>query len=128
MARLLGVSLDEFIILSISDNTNFLISDYYHKLSPNLTKPEVSSIMIYADIVLPKIHVGGSFANLLDIVSVPGSNTIQRTYSQSLFKPIKHNNISSISIAMRDKDGDKLSFNNNDYTAIELEIREIVKR
>ena len=128
MARLLGVSLDEFIILSINNETNFLISDYYHKLSPNLTKLEVSSVMIYADIVQPKIHVGGSFANLLDIVSIPSSNIIQRAYSQSLFKPIKHNNISSISIAMRDKNGDKLSFNNNDYAAIELEIREIIKQ
>ena len=101
------------------------MENYSHKLTPNFNKPEISTLMIYADIILPKIHVGDSLTNLLDIISTPNGQTFQRSNAVGLYRPLKNHTIKSISIAIYDKDGDEIFFPKNSFTALELEIRPV---
>ena len=81
--------------------------------------------MVYSDIILPKIHVGDSLTNILDIISVPNGKTFQRSNAVGLYRPLKNHTIHSISIAIYDKDGESVFFPKKTFTALELEIRPV---
>ena len=123
MSKFFGVDEEEALLLSHFGGSSEEMSNYYHKLSPDFNKPEISTLMIYADIVQPKIHVGDSLTNLLDIISLPNAQTFQRTNAVGLYRPLKNHMIKSISIAIYDKDGDEVYFPKNSFTALELEIK-----
>ena len=123
MAKFFGVDEDEAMLIGRHDGNTVEMENYYHKLSPDYKKPQINTLMIYSDIVLPKIHVGGALTNILDIISVPHGQTFQRSNAVGLYRPLKNHTIKSISIAIFDKDGDEIYFPKNSFTALELEIR-----
>ena len=58
MAKFFGVDADEAMLIGRHDGNIVDMENYNHKLSPDFKKPEINTLMIYSDIVLPKIHVG----------------------------------------------------------------------
>ena len=123
MAKFFGVEEDEMLLIAHHGGTDGKIPNYLHKLTPDFSMPEISTLMIYSDAVLPKIPVGDSMTNLLDIISTSNGQTFQRSNAVGLFRPLKNHVIKSISIAIFDRDGDKVFFPKDSFTALELEIR-----
>ena len=125
MAKFFGVDPDETLLIAQHGNANVDMANHNHKLTPDFIKPEISTLMVYSDIILPKIHVGDSLTNLLDIISMPHGRTFQRSNAMGLYRPFKDHTLDSISIAIYDKDGDGIYFPRNSFSALELEIRPI---
>ena len=123
MAKFFGIDEDEKLLLAGHGEDHVDIAMYNHKLSPDFIKPQISTLMVYSDIILPKIHVGNSLTNILDIISVPHGKTFQRSNTVGLYRPLKDHTIQSISIAIYDRDGDEIYFPKNSFSALELEIR-----
>ena len=123
MAKFFGIDEDEKLLLAGHGEDHVDIAMYNHKLSPDFLKPQISTLMVYSDIILPKIHVGNSLTNILDIISVPHGKTFQRSNTVGLYRPLKDHTIQSISIAIYDRDGDEIYFPKNSFSALELEIR-----
>ena len=111
--------------MSHHGGTNGKIPNYLHKLTLDFSMPEISTLMIYSDVILPKIPVGDSMTNLLDIISTSNGQTFQRSNAVGLFRPLKNHVIKSISIAIFDRDGDKIFFPKDSFTALELELRPV---
>ena len=125
MAKFFGVDEDEALLIGRHDGNTIKMENYSHKLSPDFKKTEINTLMLYSDIVLPKIHVGDALTNILDIISVPNGLTLQRSNAIGLYRPLKNHTIKSISIAIFDKDGDEIFFPKNSFSALELEIRPV---
>ena len=125
MAKFFGVDEEESLLIGHYGGSSEEMRNYFHKLTPDFNKPEISTLMIYSDIILPKIHVGDSLTNLLDIISTPNGQTFQRSNAVGLYRPLKNHTIKSISIAIYDKDGDEIFFPKHSFTALELEIRPV---
>ena len=125
MSKFFGVEEGETLLMSHHGGTNGKIPNYLHKLTLDFSMPEISTLMIYSDVILPKIPVGDSMTNLLDIISTSNGQTFQRSNAVGLFRPLKNHVIKSISIAIFDRDGDKIFFPKDSYTALELEIRPV---
>ena len=125
MSKFFGVDDDESLLLARRGGARLDTTMYNHKLTPDFIKPEISTLMVYSDIIRPKIHVGDSLTNLLDIISMPHGRTFQRSNAVGLYRPLKDHTIDSISIAIYDKDGDSIYFPQDSFSALELEIRPI---
>ena len=70
MSKFFGVEEGETLLMSHHGGTNGKIPNYLHKLTLDFSMPEISTLMIYSDVILPKIPVGDSMTNLLDIISM----------------------------------------------------------
>ena len=125
MARFFGVDEGEILLLALHGGDHVDRSMFNHKLTPDFIKPKIDTLMVYSDIILPKIHVGDSLTNILDIISMPHGKTFQRSNATGLYRPLKDHTIDSISIAIYDKDGDSIYFPKNSFSALEIEIRPI---
>ena len=125
MAKFFGVEEDETLLIAHHGGTNDKIPNYLHKLTPDFSMPEISTLMIYSDVILPKLPVGNSMTNLLDIISTSNCQIFQRSNAVGLFRPLKNHIFKSISIAIFDRDGDKIFFPKDSFTALELELRPI---
>ena len=126
MSKFFGVDEDETLVIGQHRNISVReMSNFYHKLTPDFNKPEISTLMLYSDIVLPKICVGDSLTNILDIISMPHAGTFQRSNAIGSYRPLKNHTINTISIAIYDKDGDEVFFPKNSFSALELELRPI---
>ena len=111
MSKFFGVDEDETLVIGQHRNISVReMSNFYHKLTPDFNKPEITTLMVYSDIVLPKIHVGDSLTNILDIISMPHAGTFQRSNAIGSYRPLKNHTINTISIAIYDKDGDEVFF------------------
>ena len=125
MAHFFGVEEGETLLMGHHGGTNDKIPNYLHKLTPDFSMRKITTLMIYSDAILPKIPVGDSMTNLLDIISTSDGQTFQRSNAVGLFRPLKNHVIKSISISIFDRDGDKIFFPKDSYTALELEIRPV---
>ena len=125
MARFFGVDEGEILLLALHGGDHVDRSMFNHKLTPDFIKPKIDTLMVYSDIILPKIHVGDSLTNILDIISMPHGKTFQRSNAAGFYRPLKDHTIDSISIAIYDKDGDSIYFPKNSFSALEIEIRPI---
>ena len=126
MANFFGVDEDESLLIGYHSSRNgHTIPDQHHKLTPDFSKPEIGTLMVYSDIIVPKINVGDSLTNILDIISMPHAQTFQRSNAVGLYRPLKNHTIKSVSIAIYDKDGDEIYFPKNSFSALELELRPV---
>ena len=123
MARFFGVNEDESLLIGYHAKNGRTIPGQHHKLSPDFSKPEIGTLMVYSDIILPKINVGDSHTNILDIIS--HGETFQRSNAVGLYRPLKNHTIKSVSIAIYDRDGDEIYFPKNSFSALELELRPV---
>ena len=81
--------------------------------------------MVYSNIVKPSIRVAGLQTNILDIISVPNTGTIQMTMAQAQFRPLRNHEITDITIEMYNRDGDSIHYAKDSYSALELKIRPV---
>ena len=61
--------------------------------------------------------------NLLDIISVPNANIIQRSIGAGQYRPLRNHFIDSVSILTSNADGESNHFETNSYASYELHIR-----
>ena len=125
MAKFFGLDDNESLLIGHHSRNGLAIPGRQHKLTPDFSKPEIDTLMVYSDIILPKINVGDSHTNILDIISTPHAQTFQRSNAVGLYRPLKNHTIKSVSIAIYDKDGDEVYFPKNSFTALELELRPV---
>ena len=125
MAKFFGVDEDDSLLIGYHSRNGRTIPGQHHKLTPDFSKPEIGTLMVYSDIILPKINVGDSLTNILDIISTPQAQTFQRSNAVGLYRPLKNHTIKSVSIGIYDKDGDEIYFPKNSFSALELELRPV---
>ena len=128
MCKFLNVDQNQSVLIASFGFPTLDIVDYYLKISPDFRKKKVETLLIYSDLVAPEIRVGGFMTNLLDIISVPNDNTIQRTMTQPLYRPLKNHTIDSVSIVVTDTVGEEIHFEEDSYSAFELRIRGMDER
>ena len=91
-------------------------------LIPKFERMKIESYFIYSDLVKQAVRIGNTISNLLAIVSV------SERYSNMaapliIFKPLAHSYFHSVSVKIRDQNGDDISFESNSYSALEILIR-----
>ena len=118
--------------LSVSPNTKIVLGhclyplvnmyDTNKTLIPRFDRVEIDSYFIYSDLVRQCVRVGSSVTNLLAVVSVSKkySNMIAPLH---IFKPLSHTYFHSVSVKIRDQNGDSISFEDNSYSVLEILIR-----
>ena len=118
--------------LSVSPNTKIVLGHCLHPLVnmfdtnktliPRFDRAEIDSYFIYSDLVRQSVRVGNIVTNLLAVVSVSKkySNMIAPLH---IFKPLSHTYFHSVSVKIRDQNGDSISFEDNSYSVLEILIR-----
>ena len=96
--------------------------DANKSLIPRFGRVEIDSYFIYSDLVKQSVRVGNTITNLLAVVSVSKkySNMMAPMH---LFKPLSHTYFHSVSVKIRDQNGDPISFEDNSYSVLEILIR-----
>merc|ERR1712240_207491 len=122
MAKFLSVSSDTKIVLGHCLYPWVNMFDANKSLIPRFGRVEVDSYFIYSDLVKQFVRVGNKSTNLLAVVSV--SNKYYNMNNPiHLFKPLSHTYIHSVSVVIRDQNGDSISFEDNSYSVLEILIR-----
>ena len=126
MAKFLAIEENQIILVGhYGFPTSETPQNYFLKITPDFRKKKVNTIMVYSDIVKPSIRVAGLQTNILDIISVPNTGTIQRTMAQAQFRPLRNHEITDITIEMYNRDGDAIHYAKDSYSAVELKIRPV---
>ena len=126
MAKFLAIEENQIILVGhYGFPTSETPQNYFLKITPDFHKTKVNTIMVYSDIVKPSIRVAGLQTNILDIISVPNTGTIQRTMAQAQFRPLRNHEITDITIEMYNRDGDSIHYAKDSYSALELKIRPV---
>ena len=125
MARFFNVNEKQYILIAHFGFPTIQWSDYYLKCTPDFKRKKVEKILVYSDIVSPTIRVGGHLTNLLDIISVPNSNTIHRPMASGIYKPVKNHTLNLVSMIASGVDGEDLYFEKDAHAAYELHIRPV---
>ena len=122
MAHFFGVEDNQYVLLAHFGFPNLTYSDYYIKLTPNFEKMKVDKIMVYSNIVAPTVRLGGHLTNLLDVISPPEGNTLNRAHVSGSIKPLRNHTMDSITMVITDVDGDKISFEKGAQSTFEVHI------
>ena len=128
MAKFFNVKENQRVLIAHYGFPTMSFVDYYLKLSPNFVKPKIEKLMVSSNIVSPTIQVGGELASLLDIISAPNSNTLQRPHVGGSFKPLKNHNIDDIAVHTTNIDGDPIHFEKNSVTSYEIHIKPLEEK
>ena len=83
---------------------------------------KIESYFIYSDLVRHAVRIGNTISNLLAIVSV-SERYSNMAAPMIVFKPLANTYFNSVSVKIRDQNGDDISFENNSYSALEILIR-----
>ena len=89
---------------------------------PRFERMGIDSLFVYSDLVQHSVRLGDSITNLLGIVSVNKKYANMAT-PLHIFRPLSHTYFHSISVKIRDQNGEDISFEKNSYTALEIVIR-----
>ena len=122
MAKFLSVSPDTKIVLGHCLYPWVNMFDANKSLIPRFGRVEVDSYFIYSDLVKQSVRVGNTITNLLAVVSVSKKYSNMMT-PMHLFKPLSHTYFHSVSVKIRDQNGDPISFEDNSYSVLEILIR-----
>ena len=122
MAKFLSVSPDTKIVLGHCLYPQVNMFEANKSLIPRFGRVEIDSYFIYSDLVKQSVRVGNTVTNLLAVVSVSKkySNMMSPMH---LFKPLSHTYFHSVSVKIRDQNGDSISFEDNSYSVLEILIR-----
>lgn len=83
---------------------------------------KVDCVYIYSDIV-SRTRMGGGETNILDILPLKGNYSKDST--SIIYKPLKHNTIESISIDLRNQNGEDIHFKNGKSTICVLHFKQL---
>ena len=115
------------------DSTMFLGHCLYPKIDPyasnqvaipRFERNVIDSVFVYSDLVQHSVRLGDSLTNLLGIVSV-NKKYANMTSPMHIFRPLSNTLFHSISIKIRDQNGNDISFEKKLFSAIEIVIRKI---
>ena len=122
MAKFLSVSPDTKIVLGHCLYPWVNMFSANKTLIPRFGRVEVDSYFIYSDLVPHSVRVGNKTTNLLAVVSV-SNKYYNMNNPMHLFKPLSHTYFHSVSVKIRDQNGDVISFEDNSYSVLEILIR-----
>ena len=122
MAKFLSVSPDTKIVLGHCLYPWVNMFNANKTLIPRFGRVEVDSYFIYSDLVPHSVRVGNKTTNLLAVVSV-SNKYYNMNNPMHLFKPLSHTYFHSVSVKIRDQNGDSISFEDNSYSVLEILIR-----
>ena len=122
MAKFLSVSPDTKIVLGHCLYPWVNMFNANKTLIPRFGRVEVDSYFIYSDLVKKSVRVGNTTTNLLAVVSV-SNKYYNMSNPMHLFKPLSHTYFHSVSVKIRDQNGDAISFEDNSYSVLEILIR-----
>ena len=125
MTRLLNLNVGEYIISMICGFPKICPYQYRYPIHLNYYKENVSSILIYTDLVGTSVRIGGSVTNLLEILSFSKSGNVLHTSTKPLqtFRPLKHNTFKKASVEIRTLNGELINFPDEMDSIIEIYIR-----
>ena len=89
---------------------------------PRFERMGIDTLFVYSDLVQHSVRLGDSVTNLLGIVSVNKKYANMAT-PLHIFRPLSHTYFHSISVKIRDQNGEDISFEKKSYTALEIVIR-----
>ena len=92
-------------------------------LTPRFVNPKIGSLFIYSDIVSKSVRVANHITNLLGIVTINDA-IYNKPSPPTIYRPISHNYIQSVSVKITDENGDPVNFKKDAYVGLEILIRE----
>ena len=78
--------------------------------------------MVYSDLVKRSVRFASHITNLLGIVTI-NNDLYNKPNPPTIYRPISHNFVQSVSVQITDENGDELNFNDDSYVALEILIR-----
>ena len=78
--------------------------------------------MAYSDLVKKSVRFASHITNLLVIVTI-NNNLYNKPNPPTIYRPISHNFVQSVSVQITDENGDEISFGADSYVALEILIR-----
>ena len=96
------------------------LSSYIGRLTPRLIN--VSNVFIYTDIVKGS-HVGDSESDILDVLAI--GDTFSKNSQFIIYKHVKQEFIESISILLKDQNGQKLKFRDGNSSTCILHFKKV---
>lgn len=123
MCDYLSVDRDREIVITTCGNEN-MFSMYRDNaiLTPKFNKQKINSLFIYSDLVSKSIRFGDHLTNLLGIITL-NSDFYSKPAPSAIYRPLAHNHFSSLSVKIKDSNGDDPNFKPGTYAALEIIIR-----
>lgn len=102
------------------DSTNMV--DFNPILTPKFVNQKIGSLLVYSDLVKKSVRFASHITNLLGIVTI-NNDLYNKPNPPTIYRPISHNFVQSVSVQITDENGDELNFNDDSYVALEILIR-----
>ena len=98
------------------------MGDFNPILSPKFANQKIGSLLVYSDLVKKSVRFASHITNLLGIVTI-NNDLYNKPNPPTIYRPISHNFVQSVSVQITDENGDEISFGADSYVALEILIR-----